>query len=247
MLSLGAALVLAAMPARGQTTTTPTDYRGALTTRLAHEYGDDELATQVVAGLGADTVAQLEARIPLADVATSPLFTYRPQRAPQRSLDSVVAFSFGYRLAPDGSIEPGPTNEALAKAVEKLVRKHPMPVYAQHEIAQVLEADGVRDVTSIEPLIGPDGIPVYLSTAGVAEQIVQRAAEAGVDLGRSGVVCFADHVQRCVLTAEAAGLDATVPKKLVLPSTYDPQSEQSWTRDRASYLATDLVGRIATL
>ncbi|MCU1396272.1 MAG: hypothetical protein JWM34_4700 [Ilumatobacteraceae bacterium] len=50
-----------------------------------------------------------------------------------------------------------------------------------------------------------------------------------------------------MLTAEKAGMTAFVPDGVVLPSTYDPESGQSWTRDRASYLAIDIVGRLATL
>ncbi len=122
-----------------------------------------------------------------------------------------------------------------------------MPVFAQTEIAKALQADGVEDVTSIDPEVGADGNVVYLSTAGVAEQIVSKAQAAGIDLGTVGVLGFADHVVRSVLTAGAAGLHAGVPKGVRLPKTYDVESTQPWTRDRATYLATDLAGRLATL
>jgi len=143
--------------------------------------------------------------------------------------------------------EPGPTNEALAAATKRFVAKHHVPVFAQSEIAEVLQADGVANVISIDPVVGADGKVVYLSTAGVADQIVSKAQAAAIDLGTVGVLGFADHVVRSVLTADAAGLDAAVPKGVRLPRTYDVQSSQPWTRDRATYLATDLTGRLATL
>lgn len=223
------------------------DYPSALTSRLAKEYGDPALAAEVVAGLSEDTLAQLEARVPLAAVATSPFLAYRAKRVPARKVDSVVVFAFGNRVGADGSVTSGPTNDALAAATKQFVRKHPVPVFAQQEIAGQLQAQGVKRVTSIDPEIGPDGQVVYLSTAGVADQILQKAQAAGVDLGTVGVIGFADHVVRCVLTAKAAGITAGVPKGVPLPSAYDPESGQSWTRDRKTYLATDLAGRLATL
>ena len=111
----------------------------------------------------------------------------------------------------------------------------------------MLQARGVKRVTSIDPVVGADGKVVYLSTAGVAEQVMRKAQEAGEPLGTVGVIGFADHVVRCVLTARAAGMTAAVPKGVGLPSVYDPQSSQSWTTNRASYLATDLIGRLTTL
>ncbi len=125
--------------------------------------------------------------------------------------------------------------------------KHHVPVFAQTEIAGLLQADGVPDVTSIDPVVGADGKVVYLSTAGVAEQIMSKAQAEGVSLGRVGVLAFADHAVRSVLTVEGAGLHAAVPKGVRLPKTYDVESTQPWTRDRAAYLATDLAGRLATL
>jgi len=238
-----AATVLVAAPVHAAAV----DYPSALTSRLAKEYGDRALAGEVVAGLSADTLAQFEARVPLAEVATSPFFAYRPRRVPARDVDSAIVFAFGNRVGGDGSVTPGPTNGALATATKRFVKEHPVPVFAQQEIAQQLQAEGVKHVTSIDPEVGPDGRLVYLSTAGVAAQIVQKAQAAGVELGTVGVIGFADHVMRCVLTAEAAGMTAAVPKGVALPHSYDPESGQAWTRDRKSYLATDLIGRLATL
>jgi hypothetical protein len=106
----------------------------------------------------------------------------------------------------------------------------------------------VQDVTSIDAVTAPDGTVTYLSTAGVADQVVSKAQAAGEELGTVGVVGFADHAVRCVLTARKAGMtDAAVPKGMKLPTVYDPESNQSWTRTRAAYLPTDLIGRLTTL
>lgn len=230
------------------TTTAPLDYRGALTARLAAEWGDPALAADIVAGLDPGLLATLQTKVPLGDVATSPLLTYVPARQPAKAFDSVIVYAFGYHDGPDGTREPGPVNEALAAATRQLLERHPgLPVYAQTEIAGILRAAGVPRVTSIDALVGPDGQPVYLSTAGVAAQTKAAAAAAGVDLGTVAVVAFADHLGRSLRTTEAAGLTAGVARGVGLPTAYDPQSAQSWTRDRRSYLATDLVARVATL
>jgi hypothetical protein len=227
------------------TTTTPTtapSYAAALEARLAKEWQDPALAKEIVAGLGADTLASFEAKVPLGQVATSPFLAYRPARIPAKSVDSLIVYAFGNRVDAAGATTAGPTNEQLAKAVRAFVAKHKVPVYAQQEVAQFLT--GVPNVTSIDPVVGPDGKIVYLSTVGVAEQAQQQGAT-----GTVGVVCFADHVGRCVLTTQkvfgAKGVG--IPKGITLPSAYDPQSGQPWTRDRKSYLQTDLVGRLATL
>jgi hypothetical protein len=255
MIALVAVLLAVCASAAFATSTTttsmitgPADYRTALTQRLAKEYGDPALAKQIVAGLSDDTITSLEARVPASDVATSPFLAYKPPRVADKKVDSLVVFAFGNRIGDAGDLQAGPTNEALAKAVFKFVIKHPMPVYAQTEIATQLQAAGVQDVTSIDPVTNADGTVTYLSTAGVAEQTVSKAQAAGEELGTVGVVGFADHAVRCVLTARKAGMtDAAVPKGITLPTVYDPKSNQSWTRTRAAYLPTDLIGRLTTL
>lgn len=229
------------------TTSAPLDYPSALVARLTTEFGDAAIATQVVDALGADALARLEARVPLGAVATDPLLSYRPATVPAERIDSIVAYSFGLRDDGAGTLTPGPVNEQIAAAIEAFVTGHPVPVFAQWEIAEVLAAAGVPGVTSIEPDTAADGSVVYLSTAGVAAKAKALAAEAGIELGTVGVFGFADHLVRCVMTTEAAGMTAAVPAGVTYPSAYDPQSAQPWTRDRATYLTTDLLGRLATL
>lgn len=230
------------------TTTAPADYRTALTQRLAKEYGDAALAKQVVTGLSDGTVTSLEAKVPAADVATSAFLAYKPPRVADKKVDSLLVFAFGNRIGDAGDLQAGPTNEALATAAFRFALKHDVRVYAQTEIATQLQAAGMHDVVSIDPVTAPDGTVTYLSTAGVAEQAVSRAQAAGVQLGTVGVIGFSDHAVRCVLTARKAGMtDAAVPKGVTLPTVYDPESNQSWTRTRPAYLPTDLIGRLTTL
>ena len=228
------------------TTVAPVAFREALEARLAEELGDEALAAELVAAVGPDAVARLRAAVG-DEVATHPLLAYRPLTVPDQEVDSVVVFAFGNRVAADGSLLPGPVNQALADVTAAFVAEHPVPVFAQWEVADLLLDAGVPDVTSIDPDSGPDGEVIYLSTAGVAEKAVVLADEQGVDLRQVGAICFADHAGRCVLTAEGAGMDAAVPEGVDLPSTYDPQSGQEWTRQRPAYLTTDLQGRLLTL
>ncbi len=245
--SLAVVLFAGTSVASAQTTTTaPATYAKALEARLAKEWKDPTLAKEIVAGLGADTLASFEAKVPQAQVATSPFLAYRPKPIPAKKVDSLIVYSFGNRVDAAGVTTAGPTNEELAKAVQAFVKRHPMPVYAQHEVAQFLH---LPEVHSIDETVGPDGKVVYLSTAGVAAAAYNDAAVRGKDLGTVGVVCFADHAGRCLLTTQKVfGVKGVgIPKGITLPSTYDPQSGQSWTRDRKTYLQTDLLGRLATV
>jgi len=226
-------------------TTAPATFADGLVARWTDELGDAALAQSLVDGLGSDGVAQFEALVGLDAVFTDPLVAMAPPTVPDDEVDSLVVYAFGNRVAGDGTLSPGPVNEDLAQAVEDFVAEHPVPVFAQWEVADLLAETGVGDVTSIDPDTGPDGEVVYLSTAGVAEKAVTLAQQQGVDLGQVGVIGFQDHAVRCVLTSRAAGMtDAAVPEGVDLPSAYDPQSGQEWTRDRQTYLLTDLQGRL---
>jgi hypothetical protein len=103
----------------------------------------------------------------------------------------------------------------------------------------------VPGVISIGREIDADGNVTYLSTAGVADKAVALAAEAGTDLGHVGVIGFADHAVRCVLTSRAAGMTADVPTGVTLPTEYDAESGQPWTRNRLDYLSVDIPARLA--
>jgi len=234
------------------------DARRELTARLGKELADHVLAHKVVAGLDDHT---LEGLVALAgnDIAKSAALSYTPATTVLADgIDTLWLFAFGYRFRPESlqshvdlfgavppidALIPGPVNEQLARLAAEFVKEHPVPVIAQWEIARVLDDLGVERVISVEPEITADGTVVYLSTAGVATEGLRLAADAGFRVGHAGVLGFSDHAVRCLLTARAVGMTADLPDGVDLPSEYDPESGQVWTRSRDTWIPVDLLGR----
>lgn len=229
--------------------------RDALRRRLEEELDDGALAAAILAGLD-DTIVDALAERAGDDIATSPVLSYRPPTVADDRVDTLWILAFGYRriadragasagaaVPPMSDLEPGPTNEALAGVAAGFVARRPVPIIAQWEVAHVLDGLGVPDVVSVEPDHAPDGSVVYLSTAAVVAKGLRLAAEVGIEVGRAGILSHADHAQRCVLTAAAAGMIAAVPEGVRLPTGYDTESGQPWTRSRAEFIPLDLWGR----
>ncbi|HEY9414832.1 MAG TPA: hypothetical protein VIQ30_08760 [Pseudonocardia sp.] len=165
--------------------------------------------------------------------------TWHADAEPYEFADYIIAFAFGNRPPANGGdpattlAEPGPTNEALADVIAAMVRTKRVPVYAQWEIARILESKHhVNNVVSIEPVIEEDGTIVYLSTDGVAKQVAELQADLPGGPGRASVVGFRDHHKRCVLTCRANDLVAHAPEGVAMPRDYDAESGQVWTRYR---------------
>lgn len=191
-----------------------------------------------------DTAAELVPH--LYDVG----FEWEPETAPLGRLDFLVAYGFGNRPAVGGGDptkvlpEPGPVNEELADTVARIRRRRRIPVYAQWEIARFLkDKHQMKDVTSIEPVIEPDGTITYLSTDGVAAQVAEARRHLPGGIGTAGVIGFRDHVKRCVQTTRDRGITAYAPRGFDMPDTYDPQSGQPWTRRRDLYLVHDMAAQ----
>jgi hypothetical protein len=231
------------------------DRRRALRQRLEQELGEAEIADEIVAALG-DTVVDGLAERCGGDMAASPVLSYEPPTVADERIDSLWILAFGNRLAgghPDATtvgeipsmsdLEPGPTNEALAREAAGFTARFPVPIVAQWEVAHALRSLGVEDVISVEPDHAADGSAIYLSTAGVIEKGLRLAAESGIDVGLAGVLGHADHICRCVMTAERAGITAAVPEGVRLPVDYDDESAQPWTRSRADFVPVDLMAR----
>ena len=72
-----------------------------------------------------------------------------------------------------------------------------------------------------------------------------RVEARGYPLDVLRVSGFADHAVRCEMTMRANGMTADVPKSAVLPARYDPESGQTWTRQRSAWVPIDLLGRAA--
>lgn len=231
--------------------------RAALAQRLEDELGDADVANQVATDLDQGTLDRLVAAAD-GDLTGSPALDYEPPTVPLQEVDSIWAFSFGFRIDPDSGlapvgltdtpppmdvVSPGPVNAALARVVADLVDERPVPVVAQWEIARELEELGVQDVISVEPRMAPDGSVVYLSTPAVAEEGLRIARSRGLDMGTGGVVCVEDMAASCVLSMQRIDVPAGVPSGVELPDEYDESSGQLWTRDIVSWIPVDLLGR----
>lgn len=197
-----------------------------------------ELDTHLRRELGDTAAAQA-----LTEIVLEETLSWRPSAIAPERFTTVLAFTFGNRMRPNGNREPGPVNEAIADVVVTLHRRTRARVIAQWEVAAAL-AGRVPDelLTAINPARDARGEPLYLSTSGVLEEIA-RLAEPG-SLGCVGVIAFADHVYRCVATARRLGFDAHAPEGIAMPHVYDPESGQVWCRDRVAYLLHDIMIRI---
>jgi len=197
-----------------------------------------ELDTHLRRELGDTAAAQA-----LTEIVLEETLSWRPSAIAPERFTTVLAFTFGNRMLPNGNREPGPVNEAIADVVVTLHRRTRARVIAQWEVAAAL-AGRVPDelLTAINPARDARGEPLYLSTSGVLEEIA-RLAEPG-SLGCVGVIAFADHVYRCVATARRLGFDAHAPEGIAMPHVYDPESGQVWCRDRVAYLLHDIMIRI---
>ena len=192
----------------------------------------DDLAAHLTQTLGDET-----ARLLAGYLHEDALAWQAPTIAPAR-IRSIFAFTFGNRMLPNGNREPGPVNEALAAVMVELHRATGAPVYAQWEIAAAA-GDRIAAITAINPSRDERAEPVYLSTGGVVAAIKSMGAEGPV-----GVVAFADHLYRAVMTTRRFGFEAFAPEGIAMPVTYDPQSGQPWCRSRPAYLLHDIMIRV---
>lgn len=192
---------------------------------LTHELGDGGIAHELANALHEDVLS------------------WRAPEIDATKIDTILAFTFGNRLLPNGNRSPGPVNEALADLVSRLHRETGAPVYAQWEVA---EAVGTRMPANMLTAIFPDrderAEPVYLTTSDVVSAVVKGAADRH-SFGVVGIVGFADHLWRCVATARRFGLDAYAPSGYAMPCEYDARSGQPWCRSRLPYLMHDIMIR----
>lgn len=230
----------AALPARGQTPSMPPQDKDAadllplMKRRLAAELDDP-------------SVAETEAAH-LREIG----FHWTAPARPASGFKTIVAYSFGNRLQANASPkilpEPGPVNEELADTVHALYQQSHATIYAQWEIARFLQSKHhLTSVVAIEPVVAPDGTITYLSTDGVAEDVIKRNSGKASSLGKVAVVAHRDHAKRCVQTSRARGMDAYVAQGVTLPVTYDPSSGQPWTRRRDLYLIHDMAAQFMQL
>jgi hypothetical protein len=187
--------------------------------------------------------------VELGDRATAQAFaarlvedalTWQAPAVPLREVRTIIGFTFGNRMLPNGNREPGPVNAALADVTVRLHAATGARVWAQWEVA---EAIGGRLSSDMVEAIYPDrddhAEPRYFNTEGVVEAILARSG-GGAALGTVAVVAMRDHAWRCVRICRHHGLSAGIPEGWAMPCDYDSGSGQPWTRDRLAYLLHDL-------
>jgi hypothetical protein len=215
---------------------------------------DNQMAAKLAAQLG--NAATAEALLPyIKDMG----FTWSLPTIAAAQINTIVAYGFGNRPnAASGNTssaggnqaalpDPGPTNEALADAVYRIYQLKPVKIFAQWEIARFLVSKYNMvspNMISIEPIIAADGTITYLSTDGVAAAVVTQQGSAAA-LGNVGVVGHRDHAKRCIVTSANRGMKAYAVAEVALPTAYDLQSGQSWTRQRDLYLVHDMYAQFA--
>jgi hypothetical protein len=163
--------------------------------------------------------------------------TWRAPTVMAQDIRTIVAFTFGNRMAPSGNRTPGPVNQALAELALRLHEATGAPVWAQWEVAEAI-GGRLRDdaLVAIYPERDASAEPRFLSTGGVVEAVVSRGGGSGT----VGVVALRDHAWRCVELCRRHGLQAGIPEGWALPEQYDSDSGQPWTRERLTYLLHDL-------
>jgi hypothetical protein len=158
---------------------------------------------------------------------------------------TILAFTFGNRMQPNGNRTPGPVNEAIANVAVSVHRATGAAIYAQWEVAEAIGNAVAREkLVAIYPDRDKNAEPVYLSTGGTIRRIIDRVGDPA-SLGVVGIIGFRDHLRRCVTTARAFGIDAYAPAGDAMPDAYDIHSGQPWCRNRAAYLMHDIAIRAA--
>jgi hypothetical protein len=195
-----------------------------------------DLARWLTTELGDPADAAAFARFVQDDV-----LTWRAPAADVASFRTLIAFTFGNRMEPNGNRTPGPVNEAIAAVATEVQRRNSAVVYAQWEVAEPLA--GLLPSVTVIP-IHPDrdarAEPVYLSTLTVVRRAIRLGGGAAA-LGTVGIVALRDHLRRYVATARALGLNAYAPEGITMPDRYDPLSGQPWCRNRLAYLLHDIA------
>ena len=201
----------------------------------------EQVAAHLTGELGDAATAAALAR----SLAQDALSWRAPEVAPER-IATVLAFTFGNRMHPNGNREPGPVNEASPPPRRGCTARQGRRSSPSGKSPRLIGGRVAKDkLVAILPARDARAEPLYLSTSGVVEEVVRRAGNP-VSLGGVGIVAFADHAWRCVATARRFGLaGAAMPAGHAMPAEYDPLSGQPWCRSRLDYLLHDIAIRVA--
>ncbi|VTX75227.1 hypothetical protein [Acinetobacter ursingii] len=179
------------------------------------------------------------------------LFNWDTATFDLNTINTIVAYSFGYRPALNGNTMPesGPINEQIADAVYMLYQMNPVLIYAQWEVASILkskyhlESDKVISVAN--PTINTNGV-VTASIDQVADMIVKKANSA-IGLGKVAIFTHADQQSLAIDISKIYGMNAAIPKGIVMPISYDIDALPAQNRRRDLYILTNLSTRMGLL
>ena len=219
---------------------------GALLTCVSFTFAQYVMDTTVMQECLAKELGDVSIAKQLTDLLVEDVFTWKmPAPIAISEIKTIIAYAFGNRILLNGNREPGPVNEALADLIVRLYSETGAHVYAQWEIAEAIgNRIAPEHIIAIYPTVDERANVVYLSTTGVAQAVIKQVHGDAKSLGKVAVIGFNDHVRRCVEESRTAGMDAYMPEGYVMPSEYDQQSGQPWTRTRLIYLEHEIVGRI---
>jgi hypothetical protein len=202
---------------------------------------DNELRAAIVQWLtaqGLDDVSEF-----LADVLFKYCLSWAVPSANTSEIDGIVAFAFGNRVDDLANRSPGPINKLLADKLVHYYSRCPRKVWAQWEIARLVDARiPSTDLTIIYPIHdrATDSVE-FLSTKGVLKQVEKQLPKGKTVL----VIAHRDHLWRCVHFTEQFGY-RVVAAQDDMPSDYDPESGQLWTTSRDRYVLNDIISRLRT-
>lgn len=212
------------------------DFQHIITQRLSQELNDKNTAAQLV---------------PFISEA---IFNMMPPTKSIEHADVLIGFAFGNRPNQSGDpnelAEPGPMNEDLAVRCAEIYRQKPIKMYVQWEIARFLDSESypdipTKDIISIEPYWDNEGKLIYLSTEGVIQSIINNHFDGDpTAVGSAVVVGHRDHIKRCITICEMNGISGYSPQEVAMPSWYDEQSHQPWTRRRDLYVLQDMSAQM---
>lgn len=203
--------------------------RNLIVDRLGAEFGDAQLGSAVADRLDRRVIQVLADQPALID---SDFLSFTPRVEPDP--EAIVVFAFGNRLSVDGELGSGRVNIELARLADSVSATNRLPVVAQWEVADEMSTPSMR-IGAVEKA---DGSVEYLSTVGVAEEARKLLA-----VDRVAVLAMADHAVRCCEALQRCGFSAGLVDGVSLPTEYDSSSGQPWTRDRATYVAIDVLAR----
>ncbi len=145
-----------------------------------------------------------------------------------QSIKYVAALSFGYRTKTKRKlIIPGPTNNRLAEISVKIGQEFNVPIFAQGEIADAIEATRRKvDLIRIDKQ-KVDG--EYLDTGEVLQHIKTHLKKYPTPF-KGLIVAHANHVDRVV--AQATKIKLNVVPYTNLPRSFDRKDAQWWVRNR---------------